>query len=68
MEWMERVEQVLASTASYHSLQPEEVEIVIEQFKVTLDTNLTTQQMMFMTRATRLLVSVLGEQLSSWVG
>ena len=68
MEWMERVEQVLASTASYHSLQPEEVEIVIEQFKVTLDTNLTTQQMMEMTRATRLLVSVLGEQLSSWVG
>ena len=68
MEWMERVEQVLASTASYHSLQPEEVEIVIEQFKVTLDTSLSTQQMMVMTRATRLLVSVLGEQLSSWVG
>eukprot|EP00092_Neocalanus_flemingeri_P038810 GFUD01042253.1.p1 GENE.GFUD01042253.1~~GFUD01042253.1.p1 ORF type:complete len:242 (+),score=75.42 GFUD01042253.1:71-796(+) len=58
--WVEEIEQVVSSQASFDLFQPAEVEEIYSRFQAVLDSSLSNQQVTLMVRAVRLLLYVTG--------
>ena len=63
--WVEEVEQVINSQASFDTFQPAEVEEIVNRFRTVLENNLNCQEVSQMVRAVSLLLFVTGNLAST---